>query len=352
MPSGITQTDVWQAADALLMEGARPTIERIRQKVGRGSPNTVGPHLEAWFKSLGPRIKDPGAFSASPALPDPITQAARHLWETALATARAEQTERGQEQRRQLDAERIALDRRANEVQQLHDRLANRERDLEEGILVARQQATAAEQRYASAEVKLHEREKQVLQLQERLTDVQSALHEQAERAERTRQEHVTHLSAAEARHTAHERRWMTALDAERSAVKRLETEQARASREAEQSAKMLREAAEQIKAHERELKQLNDRLGTQAQRHVTETGQLETRLDQQIKAAEKRALRAEAALDQHQQGAQLRERDLQAGLETSQGQVSKLLEQLASKDEALAAVNRLLEKRRSEPRT
>ena len=43
MPRGIDQDDVWKAADALLIEGARPTIERIRQKIGRGSPNTVSP---------------------------------------------------------------------------------------------------------------------------------------------------------------------------------------------------------------------------------------------------------------------------------------------------------------------
>ena len=66
MARGITETDVWTASDALLLEGARPTIERVRQKIGRGSPNTVSPYLDTWFKSLGARIKDPGAFSTPP----------------------------------------------------------------------------------------------------------------------------------------------------------------------------------------------------------------------------------------------------------------------------------------------
>jgi hypothetical protein len=43
MARGITENDVWTASDALLLEGARPTIERVRQKIGRGSPNTVSP---------------------------------------------------------------------------------------------------------------------------------------------------------------------------------------------------------------------------------------------------------------------------------------------------------------------
>jgi len=51
---GVQQDDVWAAADALIAEGLRPTIERVRQKLGRGSPNTVSPMLEAWFATLGP----------------------------------------------------------------------------------------------------------------------------------------------------------------------------------------------------------------------------------------------------------------------------------------------------------
>lgn len=88
MTRGITENDVWLACDALLLEGARPTIERVRQKIGRGSPNTVSPHLDAWFKSLGARIKDPGAFSSPPELPDPVQQAAKHFWDVALAESR------------------------------------------------------------------------------------------------------------------------------------------------------------------------------------------------------------------------------------------------------------------------
>lgn len=94
MPRGIQEQDVWQAADALLLEGARPTIERVRQKIGSGSPNTVSPFLETWFKHLGGRIKDPGAFAAPPDVPDPVLQAARHFWETALAQTRADFGER------------------------------------------------------------------------------------------------------------------------------------------------------------------------------------------------------------------------------------------------------------------
>lgn len=85
----ITQQDVWQAADALLLAGQRPTIERIRLHLGRGSPNTVSPYLDAWFAGLGARLQDPQAFAAPASLPEPVNQAARYLWDAAQAEARA-----------------------------------------------------------------------------------------------------------------------------------------------------------------------------------------------------------------------------------------------------------------------
>lgn len=94
MARGITESDVFKACDALLLEGARPTIERVRQTLGRGSPNTISPMLETWFKHLGARIKDPGAFSAPAGVSDPVFQAAQHLWEVAQAEARRDVDDR------------------------------------------------------------------------------------------------------------------------------------------------------------------------------------------------------------------------------------------------------------------
>lgn len=87
MARGITEVDIWQAADAVLLDGGRPTIERVRQKIGRGSPNTVTPYLDTWFKHLGDRIRDPKTYCAPRALADPAQQATKHMWESALSLA-------------------------------------------------------------------------------------------------------------------------------------------------------------------------------------------------------------------------------------------------------------------------
>jgi hypothetical protein len=83
---GIASTDVERAADALLREGERPTIEKIRAKIGRGSPNTINPLLDAWWKRLAGRL-DAGP-AALHRLPEPVLLAAEGLWMQTLDDAR------------------------------------------------------------------------------------------------------------------------------------------------------------------------------------------------------------------------------------------------------------------------
>lgn len=131
MSRGITQDDVWKACDALLMAGERPTIERVRLTIGRGSPNTVSPLLDTWFRSLGTRIQDPRAFAVPPDIPDPVQQAARHFWETAQAESRRDFDLRLQESLVALKAELQAA---------------------QDGALAAQQQAAEVRQALARSE--------------------------------------------------------------------------------------------------------------------------------------------------------------------------------------------------------
>src|SRR5579859_1149560 len=83
----ISREDVFQAADALLLQGDRPTIDRVRMKLGRGSPNTINDHLDAWWARLGARLRDvPG--QELPHLPDGLAHRLTHLWHEALDAAR------------------------------------------------------------------------------------------------------------------------------------------------------------------------------------------------------------------------------------------------------------------------
>ncbi|WP_419343354.1 DNA-binding protein [Achromobacter sp. PD1] len=325
MATGITETDVWTAADALLLEGARPTIERVRQKIGRGSPNTVSPYLETWFRSLGARIKDPGAFAAPAAVPDPVAQAASHFWEAALAEARAQQEQayRGRWEELAREGEQLASD--AEQLQQREAQLAHREQDLQEALRVATSQLAAAEDRLLAAEQQLRQRDELLRRNQLQLEDARGATQAAQAESEKIRTQHAQALDALETRHTAHERRWLNELDSERGAVKRLQTRLDEAQAASQQQAAQARKALEQ----EQELRRQAEH---KAQAAGGETQALQAR--QQADQAAASAARA---------AAREREMALEFRLAAAEQRASDYLAQLKGKDEQLGELTRHL---------
>jgi hypothetical protein len=83
---GVTAADVERAADSLLRAGERPTIDKIRERIGRGSPNTINPMLDAWWKKLSTRL-DAGP-AALHRLPESVAHVAEALWMQALDEGR------------------------------------------------------------------------------------------------------------------------------------------------------------------------------------------------------------------------------------------------------------------------
>src|ERR1700688_4890243 len=85
-PRGITQRDIAHAADSLLRAGERPTIEKIRLKLGKDSPHTINPKHDGWWKSLSARL-DSGP-AALHRLPETVAHVAEALWMQALDEGR------------------------------------------------------------------------------------------------------------------------------------------------------------------------------------------------------------------------------------------------------------------------
>lgn len=132
-PRGVQLEDVWTAADAVLAQGDRPTIERVRQQLGRGSPNTVGPMLDSWYAQLSRRLQPPSAepadaSSTEEGLPGPVARAARALWGRAVQQADEQATARLETAKAELalqaDALRQAQEALADDAQRLADRSA------------------------------------------------------------------------------------------------------------------------------------------------------------------------------------------------------------------------------------
>lgn len=108
---GVQQAEVSAAADALLAQGQRPTVDRVRRQLGRGSPNTVSPMLETWFVGLAPRLGYPSSENdAANAPPEEIRQAMYALWHLARDQANQEAQKALGDERDQLQAQRNQLD--------------------------------------------------------------------------------------------------------------------------------------------------------------------------------------------------------------------------------------------------
>ena len=139
---GIQEAQVWEAADALVHEGLRPTIERVRQKIGSGSPNTVSPMLERWFATLGKRLDGHGANltdGEAHQLPLGIVQAAKLFWETARREADQVQVQKTEAARRELELQREALAQKESDLTQRETSFEQARVALDEALASSRQ---------------------------------------------------------------------------------------------------------------------------------------------------------------------------------------------------------------------
>ena len=86
MAIGVPETEVFAAADRVLARGERPTVERVRVELGRGSPARVGQLLETWWEALAQRLAGEARL---PELPPEVATAFRAVWVTANEQAAA-----------------------------------------------------------------------------------------------------------------------------------------------------------------------------------------------------------------------------------------------------------------------
>jgi chromosome segregation ATPase len=157
MAVGVPENDVFAAADAVLARGERPTVERVRLQLGRGSPARVGGLLDQWWEQLAGRLR---GESRLPGLPAEVAQAFVAVWQQAstLAQGSVEQALAGQR-------EVLASERETLVAQEARARIeSERARQQTVEALTARQNA---ETRLADLEQLLTERHAQIEDLQQ-----------------------------------------------------------------------------------------------------------------------------------------------------------------------------------------
>ena len=207
---GISYDAVHQVASALLAEGQTPTVQRVRERLGRGSHSTIAAHLRR-FHELGQREDPP----STP--PPPLWQSAcDQLWREALTLASESfETERQalaeREARSRSDREellrrhqwlRVSLGQREAELAGLQDRhraltteLATEQQAREElarSLAGTRQLLEAERERWAASEAASHQRETLLREAaRERQAALEQQLLEERQRGETQQQEQL-----------------------------------------------------------------------------------------------------------------------------------------------------------------
>lgn len=239
--TGVTEHAVFEAADALVARGERPTIERLRAELGTGSPNTLLRHLDAWWRGLAARLDAHARAIAIPEAPADVQAAATHLWTRALAVAQERASQQYAAAHQVLEGERRALVER--EAQATADRAA------------ALDQAAAAEARLVDLNRLADAQADQVKDLQQQRDAAITASDVLQRTLEATQQSGAERLSAvlrdreaADSQYRAAEARWMRETDRARQEtvalqrqLERNKNEYARASNELSAEVKTLR---------------------------------------------------------------------------------------------------------------
>jgi len=83
---GVSALDVQRAADALLRRGQKPSVAAVREHLRGGSPNTVGPLLEQYWRGLGTRLA--AGPEALERVPESLARMTEALWLRSLDEAR------------------------------------------------------------------------------------------------------------------------------------------------------------------------------------------------------------------------------------------------------------------------
>jgi hypothetical protein len=252
---GVQHDDVWAAADALIAEGLRPTIERVRQKIGRGSPNTVSPMLEGWFATLGPRLGvGDEQKTVTGGLPIPVQNAVAKLWDVAMLAAQGVADQGLLQAQQALTAENAAIELRNADLTSREHLLNERQGAIDEALQVARGQIADLTLRLEQSHAMSIRRDGEIDALRAKLSASDSQRMVDQERYDQDAKHHAEERQRLEDHSTITERRLMTEVDRERQEVKRLKVNLNDAERLAENAAKQWQDEKQEIAQRLRDL--------------------------------------------------------------------------------------------------
>lgn len=214
----IREEEVRQTADALLLDGGRPTVERVRARLGRGSPNTIALYLDRWWSQLGARLRDlPG--QELPGVPEPVSKALMGLWSAAIDEARGLLRDSLASRAAELELQRTALVGRTVELDRREQEFARERAAMEQTVAMAQEQLVQANARHHADGARIAELQSERARLLEQQEHLRQEVTATAARLDATRIEQQEAIRVTQERSEASERHWIKQVDEVRQAL-------------------------------------------------------------------------------------------------------------------------------------
>lgn len=254
---GLTYDQIAQAADALVAQGTKPTLENVRAALGSGSNSTIHTALKRW------RELHPATPPATPELPSILIRDIGAELERVAAEARAGIEKRLLEA--QSESDRLAADNQAMEAERdgLEDLVARLKVERDQAVgqalersqeiqrladLVTREQAAAEAARLelAKAQVRMEAEAAMAGELRDQVRRLEEQLAAERARTQELERNLVQAQTQLQGERTAKEEalgREQGALERERSLQRKVDDAQAKLDAARTETARQLAEA-------------------------------------------------------------------------------------------------------------
>jgi hypothetical protein len=172
--ANVSYADVERAALDILATERRPSVETVRERLGRGSPATIATCLKRFWRDLGIRAQgDPAALTR---LPSEIIDAVESIWQRSLALAA--QTARNDQNaaRERLEQIRIENDVRAQSFEMRERAYETAARERERALADSRDHLLSTLRMLESDRAALKARETRITELESQVEDYRRQL--------------------------------------------------------------------------------------------------------------------------------------------------------------------------------
>lgn len=275
MRTGVTLIDITRAADQLLGEGERPTVDGVRKVLGTGSPATVNNLLKEYYQALPTRLNLPAA----------IATAAAELYQKIRETAQGEVAEQQEIFQRDLaaDREKLSADRSAFESDKA---------SLQQQLAALTSEKQGLQDQLSALQTKVLGLERNLSEQTERAAAAESRALSATEERERATAKHAAEVAHLREQAEGNERHLLARIEDQKTQTKRIATE-----REKEASAAQSRISALEISVSDTSklLAATRGDLAT-AQRDLTREQSLRTEVEAALSNAQERLIKEQQA--------------------------------------------------------